>query len=70
MIYLWKILNIHWLEFYTPIDPKIDPHMCLDMTYPPTKFDVDWSKETQVIFKKTNIHPPAPTPAWPLASPI
>ena len=31
----------------SPIDPKINPHLCLDMTYPPAKFDVDCSKETQ-----------------------
>ena len=41
-----------WQRFYSPIDPKINPYMCLDMTYPPAKFDVDWSKETQVIVKK------------------
>ena len=29
-----------------------NPHLCLDMTYPPAKFDVDGSKETQVIVKK------------------
>ena len=23
------------------IDPKINSHLCPDMTYPPTKFDVD-----------------------------
>ena len=23
------------------IDPKINSHLCLDMTYPPAKFDVD-----------------------------
>ena len=29
------------LEFQSPIDPQINPHVCLDMTYPPTKFDVN-----------------------------
>ena len=31
------------------------PHLCLDMTYPPTKFGVDWSKETQVIAWKNKL---------------
>ena len=30
-----------WQGFYSPIDPQINPYMCLDMTYPPTKFDID-----------------------------
>ena len=33
--------------FYSPTDPKINPQLCLDMTYPPVKFHVDCSKETQ-----------------------
>ena len=37
---------VSWQGFYSPIDPKINPHLCLDMIYPPAKFDVDWSKET------------------------
>ena len=41
-----------WQGFYIPIDPKNNPHLCLDMIHPPAKFDVDWSKETQVIVKK------------------
>ena len=41
MIYLLKNLNSLHSEFYGPIDPKINPHVCLDMTYPPAKFDVD-----------------------------
>ena len=41
-----------WQGFYSPIDPKNNPHLCLDMIHPPAKFDVDWSKETQVIVKK------------------
>ena len=53
---LWYILKLlvfaSWQRFYSPIDPKINPHLCLDMTHPPAKFDVDWSKETQVIVKK------------------
>ena len=48
---LWYILKLlvlaSWQGVYTPIDPNINPHLCLDMTYPPAKFDVDWSKETQ-----------------------
>ena len=53
---LWYILKLlvlaSWQGFYHPIDPKINPHLCLDMMYPAAKFDVDWSKETQVILKK------------------
>ena len=30
-----------WQGFYAPIDPKINPHLCLDMTFPPANFDVD-----------------------------
>ena len=48
---LWYILKLlglaSWQGFYSPIDPKINPHLCLYMTYTPVKFDVDWSKETQ-----------------------
>ena len=54
-------LNGHRLEFYSLIDLKINPRLCLDMTYPPAKFDVDWSKETLVIVKKVWClpgHPP------------
>ena len=63
---LWYILKLlvltSWQGFYNPIDPKIDPHLCLDVTYTPAKFDVDWSKETQVI-KLTNVWRPARLPA-------
>ena len=48
MIY-YKICR---LNFYSQIDPKNNSYLYLDMTYPPAKFDVDWSKETQVIVKK------------------
>ena len=41
-----------WQGLYSPIDPRNNPHQCLDMIYPPAKFDVDWSQETQVIVKK------------------
>ena len=41
------------MDFYSPINPKINPHVCLDMTYPPAWFDADWWQETQVIAKKT-----------------
>ena len=40
--------------FYSPIDPNNNPHLWLDMIHPPAKFDVDWSKETQVIVNKKN----------------
>ena len=56
---LWYILKLFgfasWQGSYSPPDPKINPHLCLDMTYPPAQFDVDWSKETQVIVKKTTV---------------
>ena len=50
-----------WQGFYSPIDPKNNPHLCLDMIHPPAKFDVDWWKETQVIVKKLmfDARPPA-----------
>ena len=52
---LWYILKLlvlaSWQGFYSPTEPKIIPQLCLDMTYPPVKFDVDLSKETQVIIK-------------------
>ena len=44
MIYLKYFLKGHCLDFYGPFDPNIIPHLCLDMTYPPTKFDVDCYK--------------------------
>ena len=44
MIYLKYFLKGHCLDFYGPFDPNINPHLCLDMTYPPTKFDVDCQK--------------------------
>ena len=40
MIYLKYFLKSHRLEFYGLIDQKINPHLRLDMTYPPAKFDV------------------------------
>ena len=40
MIYLKYFLKGHRLNFYGPFDPNINPHLCHDMTYPPTKFDV------------------------------
>ena len=42
MIYLKYFLKGHRLNFYGPFDPNINPHLCHDMTYPPTKFDVDF----------------------------
>ena len=45
---LARILQSNWLK-------KKNPHLRLDITYPPAKFDVDGSKETQVIIKKTNV---------------
>ena len=50
-----KNLNSRHLKFYSPIDPQINHHTCRDMTYPPAKFDVDWSKDTKVIVKNTNV---------------
>ena len=48
---LWYILKLlvlaSWQGFCSPIDPKINPHLCLDIMYQPTKFDVNWAKETQ-----------------------
>ena len=48
---LWYSLKLlvlaSWQGYYSPINPKINPYLCLDMTYPPAKFNVDWSKETQ-----------------------
>ena len=52
MFHLKPLFLASWQGFYSPIDPKNNPHLCLDMIYPPAKFDVDWSKETQVIVKK------------------
>ena len=57
-----------WQGLYGPIDPKNNPHLCLDMIYPPAKFDVDWSNETQVIVKKLMLD--ARPPARPPTSPI
>ena len=41
MRYLLKVLNSRRLECYSLTDPKTNPHVCLDMTYPSAKFDVD-----------------------------
>ena len=41
---LARVLQSNW--------PQSNPHLYLDMIYPSAKFDVDWSKETQVILKK------------------
>ena len=57
MIYLFK--NSCHLEFFSPVDPKISPHMCLDITYPPAKFDGDYSNETLVIVKQNKCLSPA-----------
>ena len=51
-----------WQGFYSPIDPQNNPHLYLDMIYPSAKFDVDWSKEIQVIVKKTNVWRPDDRP--------
>ena len=56
MIYFNLFVLASWQGFYSPIDPKVNAHLCLDMAYPPAKFDVDWSKETQVIVKKLMFH--------------
>ena len=35
----FKTFSFSKLErFYSPTDPKINPQLCLDMTYPPVKF--------------------------------
>ena len=40
--YILKLLVLaSWQGFHSPIDPKINPHLCFDMIYPPAKFDVD-----------------------------
>ena len=37
--YILKLLVLaRWQGFYSPIDPKINPQLCLDMKYPPVKF--------------------------------
>ena len=41
MIYFKLLVLASWQGFYGPIDPKINPHLRLDMTYPPANFDVD-----------------------------
>ena len=64
MFELKLLVLASWQGFYSPIDHKINPHLCLDMIYPPTNFDVDWSKETEVIVKKLMFD------ARPLTSPL
>ena len=41
MFDLKLLILVSWQGFYSPIDPKINPHLCLDMIYPPAKFNVD-----------------------------
>ena len=41
MMYLKYFLKGYRLDFYGPFDPKINPHLCLDTTYPPAKFHAD-----------------------------
>ena len=36
-------------KFYRPIDPEINPHLYFDMTYLPTKFEVDWCTGYEII---------------------
>ena len=52
MFDLKHLVLVSWQGFYSPINPQINPRMCLDMTYPPAKLGVDWSKETQVLSLK------------------
>ena len=66
MFDLKPLFLANWQGFYSPIDPKNNPHLCLDMIHPPAKFDVDWSKETQVIIKILMFD--ARLPAWPPTS--
>ena len=40
-MYLKYFLKGHRLDFYGPFDPKFNPHLCLDTTYPPAKFHAD-----------------------------
>ena len=58
MIYLKTSSLASWQGFYSPINTKIDPRLCLDVTYPPTKFDVDCSKDTQTssFSKLSQVH--------------
>ena len=60
MIY-FKTVLVSWQGFYSPTDPKINPQLCLDMTYPPVKFHIASSKETQVIVKKLMFDARPPT---------
>ena len=42
LLYILKLLVLaSWQGFCSQIDPQINPHLCLDMIYPPAKFDVD-----------------------------
>ena len=41
MFHLKPLFLASWQGFYSPVDPKNNPHLCLDMIYPPAKFDVD-----------------------------
>ena len=41
MFNLKPLFLASWQGCYSPIDPQNNPHLCLDMIYPPAKFDVD-----------------------------
>ena len=55
MFELKPLFLASWQGLYSSTDPQNNIQLCLDMIYPPAKFDVDWSKATQVIVKKTNV---------------
>ena len=59
--YMLKCFKEVTIWNFSPIDPKNNSHLYLDMTYPPTKFDVDWSLEIQVIVKKLKFDTRPPT---------
>ena len=66
--YILKLFVLgSWQGFYSPTDPKNNLHLCLDMIHPPAKFDVDRSKETQVIVKTLMFDAAPSPPACPTA---
>ena len=48
------LLLANWQGFYSPIDPQNQSLTCVLIWHThPRSFDIDWSKETQVMVKKT-----------------
>ena len=41
MTYFKLFVLASWQGCYSPIDPKINPHLRLNMAHSPAKFDVD-----------------------------